>query len=86
MFDESAELSAELAEVVEKVKGLGESLPSNFTYLRNATHELALPSGFRLYGPVLVPQGAQIEIMDSFMRPLQLVLLTVPESWHDSDW
>ncbi len=86
MLDQDSVLPPDVAEAIVLVKGLENNLPANFTALRNEVHSLKLPVGLRIYGPVLYPHGAQIEIVDGFMRPLHIVTFAVPESWHLSGW
>ena len=84
MLDQTAPETPGLSGVRAEILALHHS--SSFSELRNALHALALPSGFKVYGPVLVSDGARIDITDTFFRTIETVTLVVPEAWHDSDW
>lgn len=86
MLDQTTQEVPGLYETVVAVEGLSDTMPNSFVELRQCVHNLALPHNLKLYGPMIVAEGAEIEIMDGFFRTLHTVHLPIPDGWRNSDW
>lgn len=84
MLDRVTERDPAVTTAVAMVQEL--SVAGSFSELRTRLHQLDLPKGVGVFGPLLVEAGAQIDIIDGFFNTLETVTLVVPASWYDSDW